>query len=340
MNKQFLYKMIYYSQASRLYKLSLRRPHCAVLVYHSIRPINAGNELLKDLIVEPDTFERQIVYIKKKYKVISLRQLLESFRKQRKSRDNYVVVTFDDAYQDNYTYAFPILKKYEIPATIFVPTAFVETDRRFLWERAAFMLSRTNKDSLDFQYQGREYKLKLDKKHKKEAFKSILSILKYSCEVKGNEFLDYLSRLLGIEKNDIPSPILSWDEMREMTEYNITFGGHTHTHCCLSLLSREDLTRELYKPKEILERHLNRKITDFAYPFGEKTDFNKETINILKEAGYKNAVTMIQGLAHPDDSLFTLRRIGVGSNDTDEIFKLKLMGLVPFRAIIRGDIAY
>lgn len=89
-------------------------------MYHSI-----GNNGILFTVTEKD-FERQMRYLKdKKYNVIKLVELAEKLKKREKIKPKTVAITFDDAYQDNYSIAFPILKRHSFPATIFAPTAYV-----------------------------------------------------------------------------------------------------------------------------------------------------------------------------------------------------------------------
>lgn len=92
----------------------------SILMYHSI-----GNNGILFTVTEKD-FERQMRYLKdKKYNIIKLAELAEKLKKEEEIRPKTVVITFDDAYQDNYSIAFPILKRYSLPATIFAPTAYI-----------------------------------------------------------------------------------------------------------------------------------------------------------------------------------------------------------------------
>lgn len=92
----------------------------SILMYHSI-----SNNGILFTVTEKD-FERQMKYLKdKKYNVIKLVELMEKLKKGEKIPPKTVVLTFDDAYRDNYLNAFPLLKKYNIPATIFIPTAYI-----------------------------------------------------------------------------------------------------------------------------------------------------------------------------------------------------------------------
>lgn len=94
--------------------------HGVVLMYHSI---SADNRFFS---VKPDSFFQQMEYLyKARYKVISLEQAkLNIVNKQLEPKT--VVITFDDGYLDNYQNAWPILSKFNFPATIFVNTALLE----------------------------------------------------------------------------------------------------------------------------------------------------------------------------------------------------------------------
>jgi len=91
-----------------------------ILMYHSV----AKNDLL--FSVKPENFIQQMEYLRKRnFKIIALKELVEILEQKRPIPKKTVVLTFDDGYQDNYTNAFPILKKYNFPATIFLPTDFI-----------------------------------------------------------------------------------------------------------------------------------------------------------------------------------------------------------------------
>jgi len=88
-------------------------------MYHSINP--KQNPAIKGLIISPMTFERQMRFLKNhNYNVLPLGKLAELIKEKKKIPRCTIAITFDDGYKDNYTYAFPILKKYNIPAAMFV----------------------------------------------------------------------------------------------------------------------------------------------------------------------------------------------------------------------------
>lgn len=95
-----------------------------ILAYHRVLPETSG----VTLAVSCADFERQLQYLlKKKYTFVRLKEYLSA-------KGNVCAVTFDDGYADNYYYAWPILKKYDIPATIFLTTDYIGRHKPFYWD--------------------------------------------------------------------------------------------------------------------------------------------------------------------------------------------------------------
>lgn len=113
-----------------------------VLMYHQI-----GNQNIL-LNVTFDNFKKQLDYLKKNgYKVISLSELIEGLRQKKQFYHKTVVITFDDGHKDNFTYAFPVLKKYNFPATVFLVTSKIDKDPNYLnWDNIREM----HKNGIDF----------------------------------------------------------------------------------------------------------------------------------------------------------------------------------------------
>jgi peptidoglycan/xylan/chitin deacetylase (PgdA/CDA1 family) len=107
-----------------------------VLTYHSIAP--EWFEPLNN--VQPGHFVQQMAYLRKQgYKVLSLAEFIDAQKSGREHDRKSVVVTFDDGYENNYLSAYPVLKKYSIPGTIFVEVAHLGTAGYFSWEQAKDM---------------------------------------------------------------------------------------------------------------------------------------------------------------------------------------------------------
>jgi len=104
-----------------------------IAMYHSVAPVvPEGNRL----IVSVKTFERQMAFLKKNvYNTVTLEQAASMIKKKNKIPAKTIVLTFDDGNKDNYTYAFPVLKKYRLPATIFIIVSKVGKPDKLDWEQ-------------------------------------------------------------------------------------------------------------------------------------------------------------------------------------------------------------
>jgi len=129
--KEILFFCFYYLYTpirNTIKKLS-KNNFATIIMYHRINDLDDNT-----MTVDTAMFSRQIEFLKNKYRVISLNQLLKEILEHEKIRSKSVVITFDDGYKDNFTNAFPILKRYNIPAIFFVTTSFIGTDRKFPWD--------------------------------------------------------------------------------------------------------------------------------------------------------------------------------------------------------------
>jgi len=102
-----------------------RRRGLAVLIYHRV---GGGSD--SEIDVPTGLFERQMAYLRGNYTVISMDRLLQE-PSWFVEGSEYVAVTFDDGYLETYTNAFPILQRYGIPATVYVPTRYIEAGTPF-----------------------------------------------------------------------------------------------------------------------------------------------------------------------------------------------------------------
>lgn len=95
----------------------------SILVYHAI---GSSHEPASSYVLPADRFAAQMAWLKRLgYQPITLKQFLTCQHERRLAPARSVVITFDDGYTDNYIYAYPILQKYNIPATIFLVSGFI-----------------------------------------------------------------------------------------------------------------------------------------------------------------------------------------------------------------------
>ena len=95
-----------------------------IVYYHSVGPV-VSNWHRHFLTLNPQAFSKHLEYFSRNYNIISLKELWQIRTGQSAPVRKPLVITFDDGYSDNFTWAFPLLKRYTIKATIFVSPAFV-----------------------------------------------------------------------------------------------------------------------------------------------------------------------------------------------------------------------
>ena len=96
--------------------------HLPILMYHHIDFLAPGaSKVWQDLTVSPQTFERQMKYLfEQNYHPITFRQFFDFIEKGNELPEKSLIITFDDGWKNQYTYALPVLKKYKFPATFFI----------------------------------------------------------------------------------------------------------------------------------------------------------------------------------------------------------------------------
>jgi peptidoglycan/xylan/chitin deacetylase (PgdA/CDA1 family) len=122
---------------------------------------------------------------------------------------------------------------------------------------------------------------------------------------------------------------LTWAEVRELNRHGMRFGSHTVTHPQLRELSCAAVKDEISSSKKTIEEKLGCEVDSFAYPYAcpqTDTDFRNMLRDLLAEAGYRNGVCTIVGLARSDSDPFFMERLPINSCDDDALFQAKLVG--------------
>lgn len=119
-----------------------------ILVYHSISSTNPHYKKNQEYMIPKVTFERQINYLKKKYRVISLKEFVENLKKNNNMTSDYIAITFDDGYIDNFLEAVPVLKKHNMPAIFFLVLGFIGKRYYLNWNE----ILKMQNDGFEFGY--------------------------------------------------------------------------------------------------------------------------------------------------------------------------------------------
>ena len=291
-----------------------------ILLYHKIGP--QAPPLLGETVL-PEDFERQIRYLKKRYEIIDLKNLRSSISNTNSSKD-LVVLTSDDGYRDNFLYAFPVVKKYDVPLTIFLTTDVIGTTRLLWPDKLAWILYKSA-DNFDRQALYRtdlppEMIPNVEKFFLKDAsgqakiLQFISAHLKsYSNEERG-DILGRLAKFCKVKQWPVENfrAMLSWEEVKNMSRDGISFGSHTKSHPTLGKIPLDLVRQEVVDSKKLIEEKIQKPVTTFAYPYGKSDDISEGVIHLLRDEGFEYACTTEIGYEEfPINNPLFLKRKGV-----------------------------
>jgi len=272
-------------------------------------------------------FMQQIEYIKENFHVIALDDI-DTILKEKLENQKYALITFDDGYIDNYTTAFPILKKYNVPATFFLATNFINDLTIPWWDKIAYLVRHTKErevklsswsETIDL-YQSNvtssiRQVLKMVKKHKSQGIDDVLFELEQKLNVKHSNNIEH------------PPLFMTWNMLKEMNDAGMTFGSQTCSHRIMSHLSIEEQDYEAKESIRILREKLNIQVSAFAYPVGGIKSYTEDTVEIIKKH-YNLSFSFIAGInTQKSVDNYAIERISVDNNCTADQLAIRLLKL-------------
>lgn len=305
----------YYTGLLDGYGRFLLRNKAMILMYHRILPPDDMQmpPVQPGMYVSVDTFRRQIHFLKSRFKLISLWELVRRLAEGR-GVSRCCVLTFDDGWRDNFQYAYPVLQKYSVPATIFLTAGYIGTKRLFWPEDVSLCLVKLHNgeaelgDLPDVIQENLEGNGLCLKSSLEESIDHFVKLLKKKSPEQRIDFISQLKEVCGVKKH-AKRLLMNWEEVREIGESGlIEFGSHTMNHVLLDQLSLVHAEREIRSSMEILEEKIGGKCIFFAYPNG---NYNDSIISLLGNAGLVAALTTKRGYVSSDSTLLELPRISL-----------------------------
>jgi len=287
-----------------------------VLMYHRVLDHMDSYEMYVQpgMYVTSKTFEQQISFLSSTYRILPLEELIGKANRK-ENMGGCCAITFDDGWLDNYTEAFPLLQKYRVPATIFLATAFIGTNRLFWPEEICWLLEHQQQlkdmpsvadDPEPIQVFKREIKKK--QSETRELFlDNIIQCMKRQSPEERNQILDYYREFS--KTPNIFRQMMNWEETDEMRSSGlITFGAHTVHHELLDQLPLSNVRTEIFQSKADIEQKLGVNVTTFSYPNGNYTE---NIVKMLNEGNFAGAVTTRKGFLGHQTPRMEIPRIAI-----------------------------
>ena len=285
-----------------------------VLVYHRVvgnrhkTNISTPNDIYN---ISQKDFEKHITFLKKSYEIVSLDSLVDDL-KNFKPISGKIALTFDDGFRDNYEYAYPIIKEYNFPATIYL-MGYPSAPVTLWWLAIEALILEADSKNISFRFNDIyiNYPIQLTR----DKIKTIKILSSYFMSIPFNSHNDFLKMIFSsLGKDSLPdhqSLMLSKEMIKDM--YNsglVSFGGHSKSHSVLSLLDKKMLDSEIAEHRSRLKDILDVPISSFSYPYGMPNYISEEAVDTVKKSGYKYAVSGLIGqLSSVNDDYFMLPRV-------------------------------
>ena len=267
----------------------------AILMLHRIvTEEERAKSLNKPMMVTEAQFESLLKAIHRYCRPVALSDAVQQIKYGRKFKPGTVAITFDDGYYDVYQRAYPLLRRYDIPATLFVTTSVIDNPQHYLWWDEVDYLCATDQvgriSSGDF--------------HSEE----LRAAVHYLAQLQGNrtahleakirqtfshmplaerERIVVRIRELATESGSRTQLMLSWDNIRAMSDL-FEIANHTVSHPMLSRLGLPEMRQEIEDAKLRIEKETATACKGLAYPSG---DFSDEVVSIAESLGFDYAVT-------------------------------------------------
>lgn len=216
--------------------LSLSTPiRLPIIMYHYVEKVTDKNDTTRiKLDTSPEVFEGHLMTLRNAgYETYFVKDIPDILVGKKEVSTHSVILTFDDGYEDFYTVAFPLLKKYKIRSTVYVIYDFIG--------RPGFLNKKQIAELIDSGY--------------------------------------------------------------------VEIGSHTLDHINLKTAKPEIARKQIGESKRLLEQDFHFEVKSFAYPLGA---LNPQVVEMVKEASYSGAVSVISGVMQSDENLYYLSRIRPG----------------------------
>ena len=281
----------------------------SVVMYHYVRDLqNTRYPAIKGLDIR--LFREQLKYFKKHYNFITAAQLIDAYENGTELPPKSLLLTFDDAYLDHYTNAFPLLDEYKAQGLFFVPVKAIMNHEVLIVNKIHHVLAVCDKNINGLVQQVKTLLAPYEGKEGVQTFDYYFDKLAVANRFDCKEVI-FVKRLLQVELQEpVRSAIInqlfaqyvnddeaafsrelymSEDQLRCMQRNGMIIGSHGYDHFWLSSLNKQEQEFEISQSVDFLKKiGVSEDTLSIGYPYG---DHNKETLDVAQKYNFKLGFT-------------------------------------------------
>jgi peptidoglycan/xylan/chitin deacetylase (PgdA/CDA1 family) len=266
-----------------------------------------------DLCYEPyiamsaSVFEDLLKLLCREFWPVSLEQLIK--QPEGESGRQRVAITFDDGWEDTFSVAYPLLLRYEIPATVFLCTGLMNDDRHMLpEERFARIWNYCEERGQLRQLQEDLCKWGVSSSSRSRSAWAIrLKRLPLDAKLMMLSHLEEAYRSPHL----IARRFMTWNDARTMQRGGVRFGSHTVRHSTLKIEQQSTILKELSESRRMINEQLGEEADYLAYPNGA---FDERVMELTKAAGFSHAFTTEPGFVRRKTNPMAIPRISISDS--------------------------
>ncbi|MBL8331304.1 MAG: polysaccharide deacetylase family protein [Rubrivivax sp.] len=296
----------------RIEQVSAEPGAWAIVMYHRVIDDPAQDPFQLGMCVMRDRFERQIRYLRSTFNILTVSEAMRRLDLGEPLPERALSVTFDDGYLDNLTRALPVMQRYDVPFSVYVPTGGLEEGTMLWWDRVVALLAGTRRFELDLRDVGlalQSEPLSLRGVTAAANAERVLDLLWSLDRPECERCIALLEQVLGpVDGRATRAERLSPEQVRELRRQGVEIGAHSVTHPNLALADEATARSEMLQSRRTLESLLQEPVSGFAYPGGR---LQTTAQRLSRELGFSYALATLPGTNRPDYERSRLRRIGM-----------------------------
>lgn len=258
---------------------SSRSDAATILLYHSVAPPETRRWLDPRNTLDSTVFERQMSMLARSGRVISLDELAGRL-KAGSALGGSIVITFDDGYLDNLTVATPVLARFKLPATLFLPTGHIDRGEPQWVDH--LHASWTTATGGGITLPGHAEFTVGDPAGAREAYARCCAMLIVADLAERRRLLADIDRQImpGTPQIDRPRSVLSWDEVRRLRDAHKgwTLGVHTADHLDMTAMDEASAERQIGECVRRFTEELGERPLHFSFPYGRSSPKTRELV--------------------------------------------------------------